>query len=310
VLRTGICGTDIHIYQWDDWARRTIPVPMAIGHEFVGRIVEVGSNVADFFPGDLVSGEGHVTCGRCRNCLAGRRHLCASTQGVGVNRQGAFAEYIALPMTNLWRHHESVPLDVAAIFDPFGNAVHTALTWPVLGEDVLVTGAGPIGIMAAAVARHAGARFTVITDVNPYRLELAERLGVTLAVDVRETTLPQVQKRLGMTEGFDVGLEMSGNPAAFRDMLSNMSHGARIAMLGIPSGEMSIDWRTVIFNMLTVKGIYGREMYETWYKMTVMLQSGLDIMPVITHRFAYTEFQEGFEVMASGRSGKVILNWE
>jgi threonine 3-dehydrogenase len=242
--------------------------------------------------------------------MAGRRHLCAHTQGVGVNRPGAFAEYIALPMTNLWRHHPSVPLDVAAIFDPFGNAVHTALTFPVLGEDVLVTGAGPIGIMSAAVARHAGARFTVITDVNPYRLELARKLGVTLAVDVRETALPAVQKQLGMTEGFDVGLEMSGNPAAFRDMLSNMSHGARIAMLGIPSQEMSIDWRTVIFNMLTIKGIYGRKMYETWYKMTVMLQSGLDITPVITHRFPYTEYPEAFEVMASGRSGKVILNWE
>jgi threonine 3-dehydrogenase len=310
VLRTGICGTDVHIYQWDEWARQTIPVPMAIGHEFVGRIVEVGSNVNDFFPGDLVSGEGHVTCGRCRNCLAGRRHLCASSKGVGVNRPGAFAEYIALPMTNLWRHHESVPLDVAAIFDPFGNAVHTALTFPVLGEDVLVTGAGPIGIMAAAVARHAGARFTVITDVNPYRLDLAREMGVTLAVDVRETRLADVQKELGMTEGFDVGLEMSGNPSAFRDMLANMSHGARIAMLGIPAQEMSIDWRTIIFNMLTVKGIYGREMYETWYKMTVMLQSGLDIMPAITHRFPYTEFAEGFEAMASGRSGKVILNWE
>jgi threonine 3-dehydrogenase len=310
VLRTGICGTDVHIYQWDEWARQTIPVPMAIGHEFVGRIVEVGSNVNDFFPGDLVSGEGHVTCGRCRNCLAGRRHLCASSKGVGVNRPGAFAEYIALPMTNLWRHHESVPLDVAAIFDPFGNAVHTALTFPVLGEDVLVTGAGPIGIMAAAVARHAGARFTVITDVNPYRLDLARQMGVTLAVDVRETRLADVQKELGMTEGFDVGLEMSGNPSAFRDMLANMSHGARIAMLGIPAQEMSIDWRTIIFNMLTVKGIYGREMYETWYKMTVMLQSGLDIMPVITHRYPHTEFAEGFEAMASGRSGKVILSWE
>jgi threonine 3-dehydrogenase len=310
VMRTGICGTDVHIYQWDDWARKTIPVPMAIGHEFVGRIVEVGSNVNDFFPGDLVSGEGHQTCGRCRNCLAGRRHLCAHTQGVGVNRPGAFAEYIALPMTNIWRHHESVSLDVAAIFDPFGNAVHTALTFPVLGEDVLITGAGPIGIMAAAVARHAGARFTVITDVNPYRLDLARAMGVTQAVDVRETKLADVQKQLGMTEGFDVGLEMSGNPSGFRDMVANMSHGARIAMLGIPSGEMPIDWRTVIFNMLTIKGIYGREMYETWYKMTVMLQSGLDITPVITHRYPYTEFQEGFEVMASGRSGKVILNWE
>jgi threonine 3-dehydrogenase len=310
VLRTGICGTDVHIYRWDEWAQATIPVPMTIGHEFVGRIVETGSNVADFFPGDLVSGEGHVVCGRCRNCLAGRRNLCAHTQGVGVNRPGAFAEYIALPMTNIWRHHESVSLDVASIFDPFGNAVHTALSFPVLGEDVLVTGAGPIGIMAAAVARHAGARYTVITDVNPYRLDLARKLGVTLAVNVRETSLPDVQKQLGMTEGFDVGLEMSGNPAAFRDMIANMSHGARIAMLGIPSEEMSIDWHTVIFNMLTIKGIYGREMYETWYKMTVMLQSGLDITPVITHRFPYTEFERGFEAMLSGNSGKVVLSWE
>jgi threonine 3-dehydrogenase len=310
VLRTGICGTDVHIYKWNEWAQATIPVPMTIGHEFVGRIVETGSNVADFFPGDLVSGEGHVVCGRCRNCLAGRRHLCAHTLGVGVNRPGAFAEYIALPMTNIWRHHESVSLDVAAIFDPFGNAVHTALSFPVLGEDVLVTGAGPIGIMAAAVARHAGARYTVITDVNPYRLDLARKLGVTLAVDVRETSLQDVQKQLGMTEGFDVGLEMSGNPAAFRDMIANMSHGARIAMLGIPSEEMSIDWHTVIFNMLTIKGIYGREMYETWYKMTVMLQSGLDITPVITHRFPYAEFERGFEAMLSGNSGKVVLSWE
>jgi threonine 3-dehydrogenase len=309
VLRTGICGTDVHIYKWDEWAQETIPVPMTIGHEFVGRIVETGSNVVDFFPGDLVSGEGHVVCGRCRNCLAGRRHLCAHTQGVGVNRPGAFAEYIALPMTNIWRHHESVPLDVAAIFDPFGNAVHTALSFPVLGEDVLVTGAGPIGIMAAAVARHAGARYTVITDLNPYRLALARKLGVTRAVDVRETSLRDVQKQLGMTEGFDVGLEMSGNPAAFRDMIANMSHGARIAMLGIPSGEMSMDWHTVIFNMLTIKGIYGREMYETWYKMTVMLESGLDITPVITHRFPYTEFESGFEAMLSGNSGKVVLSW-
>ncbi len=310
VLRTGICGTDVHIYRWDEWAQETIPVPMAIGHEFVGRIVETGSNVADFFPGDLVSGEGHVVCGRCRNCLAGRRHLCAHTLGVGVNRPGAFAEYIALPMTNIWRHHESVSLDVAAIFDPFGNAVHTALSFPVLGEDVLVTGAGPIGIMAAAVARHAGARYTVITDVNPYRLDLARKLGVTLAVNVRETSLWDVQKRLGMTEGFDVGLEMSGNPAAFREMISNMSHGARIAMLGIPSVEMSIDWHTVIFNMLTIKGIYGREIYETWYKMSVMLESGLDIAPVITHRFHYTEYEKGFAAMISGNSGKVVLSWE
>jgi threonine 3-dehydrogenase len=272
--------------------------------------VEVGSNVAGFQPGEIVSGEGHVVCGRCRNCLAGRRHLCAHTLGVGVNRPGAFAEFIALPMANIWRHHESIPLDVAAIFDPFGNAVHTALSFPVLGEDVLITGAGPIGVMAAAVARHAGARFTVITDINPYRLDLARKMGVTLAVNARETKLPDVQKQLGMTEGFDVGLEMSGSEAAFRDMIANMSHGAKIAMLGIPSGEMSIDWRTIIFNMLTVRGIYGREMYETWYKMTVMLQSGLDITSVITHRFSYREFEKGFEVMASGNSGKVILNWD
>jgi threonine 3-dehydrogenase len=310
VLKTGICGTDVHIFNWDEWAQKTIRVPMAIGHEFVGRIEAVGSNVADFFPGDIVSGEGHVVCGRCRNCFAGRRHLCANTSGVGVNRPGAFAEYIALPMTNIWRHHEGVDLDVAAIFDPFGNAVHTALSFPVLGEDVLVTGAGPIGIMAAAVARHAGARYTVITDLNDYRLDLARKLGVTLAVNVKEKSLAQVQKELGMTEGFDVGLEMSGNAAAFRDMLTNMSHGAKIAILGIPAGEMAIDWKTVIFNMLTIKGIYGREMYETWYKMSVMLQSGLDISPVITHRYHYTEFAAGFDVMRSGNSGKVILSWE
>jgi threonine 3-dehydrogenase len=310
VLRTGICGTDVHIYKWDEWAQQTIHVPMAIGHEFVGRIEAVGSNVSDFFPGDLVSGEGHVVCGRCRNCLAGRRHLCAHTMGVGVNRPGAFAEYIALPMTNIWRHHEGIDLDIAAIFDPFGNAVHTALSFPVLGEDVLITGAGPIGIMAGAVARHAGARYTVITDLNPYRLELAEKIGVTRAVNVKQRKLADIQKELGMTEGFDVGLEMSGTPAGFRDMLANMSHGAKIAMLGIPTGEMAIDWNTVIFNMLTIKGIYGREMYETWYKMSVMLQSGLDISPIITHRYCCTEFEQGFEVMSSGNSGKVILRWD
>ena len=310
VHRAGICGTDVHIYKWDDWARKTIPMGLVIGHEFVGEIAEVGSNVADFYPGDIVSGEGHVVCGRCRNCLAGRRHLCAKTQGIGVNRAGAFAEYIVLPMTNIWRHHDGIDRDVAAIFDPFGNAVHTALSFPVLGEDVLITGAGPIGIMAAAVARHAGARYVVITDLNEYRLALARKMGVTEAVNIREHTLPEIQKKLGMTEGFDVGLEISGNQAAFRDMLANMSHGAKIAMLGIPEGEMAIDWRTVIFNMLTVKGIYGREMYETWYKMSVMLQSGLDITPVITHRFHYTEFEKGFEVMSSGQSGKVILNWQ
>jgi threonine 3-dehydrogenase len=310
VLRTGICGTDVHIYNWDDWAQKTIPVPMVIGHEFVGRVEKVGSNVADFFPGEMVSGEGHVVCGRCRNCLAGRRHLCAKTMGVGVSRPGAFAEYIALPMTNIWRHHESIPLDVAAIFDPFGNAVHTALAFPVLGEDVLITGAGPIGIMAAAVVRHAGARYTVITDLNPYRLELARKLGVTLAVNPVETELRSVQEQLGMSEGFDIGLEMSGSEAALRGMIANMSHGGRIAILGIPTGEMTIDWRTVIFNMLTLRGIYGREMYETWYKMTVMLQSGLDISPVITHRFVVDDYEEAFAVMRSGNSGKVILNWE
>ena len=310
VLRTGICGTDVHIYNWDDWAQKTIPVPMVIGHEFVGRVEKVGSNVADFFPGEMVSGEGHVVCGRCRNCLAGRRHLCAKTMGVGVNRPGAFAEYIALPMTNIWRHHESIALDVAAIFDPFGNAVHTALAFPVLGEDVLITGAGPIGIMAAAVVRHAGARYTVITDLNPYRLELARKLGVTLAVNPVETELRSVQEQLGMSEGFDIGLEMSGSEAALRGMIANMSHGGRIAILGIPTGEMTIDWRTVIFNMLTLRGIYGREMYETWYKMTVMLQSGLDITPVITHRFGIDDYEEAFAVMRSGNSGKVILNWE
>ena len=311
VLAAGICGTDLHIYSWDEWSQKTIPVPLVIGHEFVGEIVEVGSNVTDFRPGDRVSGEGHVVCGRCRNCLAGRRHLCAHTQGVGVNRAGAFAEYIVLPMTNIWRHAPEIPLEVAAIFDPFGNAVHTALAFPVLGEDVLVTGAGPIGIMAAAVARHAGARNVVITDLNPYRRELAiQAAGVTRAIDPRETTLQQVQHDLGMQEGFDVGLEMSGNPRAFSDMLANLSHGAKVAMLGIPSpSEMSIDWNKVIFNQLTIRGIYGREMYETWYKMTVMLQSGLDIGKVITHRFSWKDFNEGFQIMRTGNSGKVILDW-
>lgn len=310
VKRASVCGTDVHIYNWDEWAKQTIPVPMVIGHEFVGEIAQVGSNVPDFFPGQIVSGEGHVVCGHCRNCLAGRRHLCAHTSGVGVNRPGAFAEYIAVPMSNVWVHSPHVDLEVASIFDPFGNAVHTALSFPVLGEDVLITGAGPIGLMAAAVVRHAGARFVVITDVNPYRLELACKIGVTRAIDARTTTLADVQRDLGMKEGFDVGLEMSGNPSALRDMIANMSHGGKIAMLGIPSEPMSMDWRTVIFSMLTIKGIYGREMYETWYKMTVMLQSGLDIKPVITHRFPYTEYQQAFEVMRQGNSGKVILNWE
>ena len=310
VKKASICGTDIHILNWDDWAKKTIPVPMAIGHEFMGEIVEVGSNVSDFHPGQIVSGEGHVVCGRCRNCLAGRRHLCAYTKGVGVNRPGAFAEYIALPMTNVWVHRNEVDFEVAGIFDPFGNAVHTALAFPVLGEDVLVTGAGPIGIMAAAVAKHAGARHVVITDLNPYRLDLARKLGVSKAIDPREQSLKDVQKELGMSEGFDVGLEMSGNASAFRDMIANMSHGGRIAMLGIPPNEIAIDWNIVIFNMLTIHGIYGREMYETWYKMTVMLESGLNIKPVITHRFDYRDFADAFELMKSGNSGKIILNWE
>jgi threonine 3-dehydrogenase len=310
VHRTGICGTDVHIFDWDDWARQTIPLPMAIGHEFVGEIVEAGSNVIDFHPGELVSGEGHVVCGRCRNCMAGDRHLCAHTSGVGVNRPGCFAELIALPMSNVWRHDQRVNRDAAAIFDPFGNAVHTALSFDVLGEDVLITGAGPIGIMAAAVVRHAGARYVVITDVNEYRLELAKKVRVDLALNAKDASLAEAQKKLGMHEGFDVGLEMSGSPSAFRDMLHNMSHGGKIAMLGIPTQEMAINWREVIFNMLTIKGIYGREMYETWYKMTVLLQSGLDISPVITHRYSYKDFEEGFRVMRSGQSGKVILNWE
>jgi threonine 3-dehydrogenase len=309
VDRTSICGTDVHIYSWDDWARKTIPVPMVVGHEFVGEIVEVGSNVADFTPGMVVGGEGHVVCGRCRNCLAGRRHLCARTLGVGVNRPGAFAEYLSLPMTNVWHHNPHVDLDIAAIFDPFGNAVHTALSFPVLGEDVLITGAGPIGIMGAAVARHAGARYVVITDVNPWRLELARKIGVTLALDVRTESIAEAQKRLGMLEGFDVGFEMSGNASAFRDMLANMCHGGKIALLGIPERDIAIDWNTVIFNGLTIKGIYGREMYETWYMMSIMLQCGLDLRPVITHRFHYTDFEKGFEVMRSGQAAKVILHW-
>ena len=310
VLRTGICGTDVHIYNWDAWAQRTVPVPMVVGHEFVGRIVETGSNVSDFRVDDVVSGEGHVVCGRCRNCLAGRRHLCMDTSGIGVNRPGAYAEYLALPMTNVWHHEPNISRDVQAIFDPLGNAVHTALSFPVLGEDVLITGAGPIGIMAAAVVRHAGARYVVISDVNPYRLQLARKMKPTLALDVRTQSIAEAQEKLGMKEGFDVGLEMSGNPQAFRDMLANMCHGGKIAMLGIPQNEVPIDWTTVVFNMLTIKGIYGREMYETWYKMTVMIQSGLDVDPVITHRFHYTHFEQGFEVMCSGNSGKVILTWK
>ena len=309
VLKTGICGTDLHIYNWDAWAAKTIPVPMVVGHEFVGEILEVGPNVKDFYPGEIVSGEGHVVCGHCRNCLAGRRHLCAHTVGIGVNRTGAFAERIAIPQTNVWHHADGIDLDVASIFDPFGNAVHTALSFDLLGEDVLITGAGPIGCMATAIAQYAGARYVVVTDVNPWRLDLARRMGATRAVDVRNERIADVQQELGMKEGFDVGLEMSGNPAAFREMLANMCHGGKIALLGIPEKEMAIDWNTVIFNMLTIKGIYGREMYETWYKMTVMVQGGLDISPVITHRLPATEFEAGFQAMKSGECGKVILDW-
>jgi threonine 3-dehydrogenase len=309
VRKTGICGTDLHIHRWDEWAQRTIPVPMVVGHEFVGEIVEVGSNVSDFHPGDIVSGEGHVVCGRCRNCMAGRRHLCAHTIGLGVQRPGAFADLVALPMTNIWHHWPGIDEDVAAIFDPFGNAVHTALAFPVLGEDVLITGAGPIGCMAAAVVRHAGARHVVATDLNPHRRAIAARMGATLAVDPRERDLHEVQAELGMTEGFDVALEMSGAEAALHSILANMAHGGRIALLGIPSGEIAIDFDRIVFDMLTIKGIYGREMYETWYQMSVMCQSGLDITPVITHRFAYDEFDEAFRVAGTGDAGKVLLDW-
>jgi len=309
VLRTAICGTDMHIYNWDEWAQKTIPVPMTVGHEFVGEIVEIGSNVNDFKAGQIVSGEGHVVCGRCRNCLAGRRHLCAHTSGIGVDRPGAFAEYVVLPMSNVWEHRKGIDLDIASLFDPLGNAVHTALQYDLLGEDVLITGAGPIGVMAAAVCRHAGARHVVVTDINPTRLEKARELGATYTVDVRTETLADAQKQLGMSEGFDVGLEMSGNADAFRDLLANMCHGGKVSMLGIPSGNVAIDWNVVIFNMLTIKGIYGREMYETWYKMSVMVESGLPIDPVITHRLDYREFQKGFDAMNSGEASKVILTW-
>jgi len=309
VLKTSICGTDVHIWNWDAWAQKTIRPGLVIGHEFVGVIERLGSNVHDYAPGDLVSGEGHVVCGHCRNCLAGRRHLCPNTKGVGVNRDGAYAEYLALPVTNVWPCDPNIPLEVLSSFDPLGNATHTAISFDVLGEDVLITGAGPIGCMAAAIARYCGARHVVVTDVNPYRLELAIRMGASQVVDVREATVDRAyQASLNMHEGFDVGMEMSGNSAAFRLMLENMCHGGKIAMLGIlPPSE--IDWNLVVFNGLTIKGIYGREMYETWYKMTKMIEGGLDITPVITHRFHYTEFEEAFTVMRSGQSGKVVLTW-
>lgn len=309
VDRTGICGTDLHIYLWNEWARRTIRPPLVTGHEFVGTIERVGSNVKDFRAGDVVSGEGHVVCGRCRNCLAGRRHLCADSHGVGIARPGSFAQYIAIPVTNVWHHDPSIPPDVQAIFDPLGNAVHTALSFDVLGEDVLITGAGPIGLMTAAITRHAGARYVVITDVIPYRLDLARKMGATRAVDVRSESIEEAQRRLGMKEGFDVGLETAGHPKALREMLDNMCHGGKIALLGIPEGEIAIDWNKVIFNGLTIKGIYGREMYESWYKATVMIQSGLDFGLVITHHFHYSEYEKAFDVVKTGQCGKVILHW-
>jgi len=309
VQKTAICGTDVHIYNWDAWAQKTIPVPMVIGHEFVGTVAAMGSNVHDLEIGEVVSGEGHIVCGRCRNCLAGRRHLCNDTKGVGVNRQGAYAEYVSIPVTNVWHADPMVPKEILSIFDPFGNATHSALSFSVLGEDVLITGAGPIGLMATAIVRHAGARHVVTTDLNPYRLELAEKMGATVALDIRERRIAEVQEELGMKEGFDVGLEMSGSGEAFRDLIGNMCHGAKIAVLGIPPEDLVIDWNAVVFNMLTIKGIYGREMYETWYLMESMLGSGLDIAPVITHRYHYTDFEEAFQVMRSGRSGKVVMDW-
>lgn len=310
VKKTAICGTDLHIYLWDEWSAKTIPVPMVIGHEFVGEIVEVGHYVNDFHPGQIVSGEGHVVCGRCRNCMAGRRHLCAHTSGIGVNRPGAFAEYISLPMSNVWVHRPGIDLDIAAIFDPYGNAVHTALQFDLLGEDVLITGAGPIGCIAAAVCKHAGARHVVITDISDYRLDLARKLGADRAVNVTRESLHDVQKELDMVEGFDVALEMSGAPAAFQDILDNLGHGGKIAVLGIPSSDHPVDWEKIIFNMLTVRGVYGREMYETWYKMSVFIETGLDLAPIITHRMPVDDFQAGFDAMEQGDAGKVVLDWE
>ena len=310
VHRTAICGTDIHIYQWDDWASKTIPVPLAVGHEFAGEIVECGIEVRGYAVGDRVSAEGHVTCGFCRNCRAGRRHLCMNTVGVGVNRAGAFADYIAVPAFNIFKIPDSISNDMAAILDPLGNATHTALSFDLVGEDVLITGAGPIGIMAVAIARYAGARHIVITDINDYRLELARKMGASVALNVTEGSIDQTMQDLGMEEGFDVGMEMSGNPGAFRDMLRTMHHGGKVALLGIPPDETSIDWTQVIFKGLQIKGIYGREMFETWYKMSSMLQSGLNIQPIITHHFPLDEFQQAFDLMESGQSGKIILNWD
>ena len=310
IRKTAICGTDMHIYNWDEWSQNTIPVPMVVGHEYVGEVVGMGQEVKGFNVGDRVSGEGHITCGHCRNCRAGRVHLCRNTEGVGVNRPGAFAEYLVIPAFNAFKIPDNISDDLASIFDPFGNAVHTALSFDLVGEDVLITGAGPIGIMAAAVAKHVGARHVVVTDINPYRLELAKKMGATRAVDVSKEDLKDVMNDLGMTEGFDVGLEMSGVPVAFRDMLNKMNHGGKIAMLGIPPQDVAIDWNQVIFKGLVIKGIYGREMFETWYKMASLLQSGLDLSPIITHTFSSDDFQKGFDTMGSGQSGKVILDWQ
>ena len=310
IKQTSICGTDVHIYNWDSWAEKTIKPPMVIGHEFVGTIDEVGANVIGYKQGDLVDGEGHIVCGVCRNCLAGRRHLCKDTKGVGVNRDGAFAEYLCIPASNAVHVDPAIPLDILSCFDPLGNATHTALQYDLVGEDVLITGAGPIGCMAVAIAKHCGARKIVVTDVNPDRLALAKRMGATRTVDVSKEKLPDVQKSIGMLEGFDIGLEMSGNPQALNDMIDNMAHGGRIALLGIMPSSAAVDWNKVVFNMLTIKGIYGREMYETWYKMTSMIQSGLDISPVITHRFHFTEYKEAFDLMRSGKSGKIVLKWD
>ncbi|TME03133.1 MAG: L-threonine 3-dehydrogenase [Chloroflexi bacterium] len=309
VLRTGICGTDLHIDAWNEWAQATIKPPLVVGHEFVGEVAELGEGVESVYVGELVGAEGHIVCGRCRNCMAGRRALCANTVGIGVQRDGAFAEYIVMPAGNLWPHLTKIDLDVASIFDPFGNAVHTAGQFPVVAEDVLVTGAGPIGLMAAMVARHNGARFVVVTDVSDYRLDLARKVGVTRAVDVRREKLPDVQRELGMKEGFDVAFEMSGQPSALRDMIANMSHGGRIAMLGLPDHDFAIDWSEVVFKMLTVKGVYGRQIFDTWYEMSVFTQMGLDISPVITHRFPYHEHKEAFAVGHSGLCGKIVLDW-
>ena len=310
IRKTAICGTDVHIYKWDEWASKTIPTPMVVGHEYVGEVVDMGQEVRGFTVGDRVSGEGHITCGHCRNCRAGRVHLCRNTTGVGVNREGAFAEYLVIPAFNAFKIPDNISDELASIFDPFGNAVHTALSFDLVGEDVLITGAGPIGIMAAAVAKHVGARHVVITDVNEYRLELARKMGATRAVNVANEKLEDVMTDLGMTEGFDIGLEMSGVPSAFNSMLNNMNHGGKIAMLGIPPSDMAVDWNQVIFKGLVIKGIYGREMFETWYKMASLIQSGLNLSPIITHQYSVDDFQAGFDMMISGQSGKVILNWD